>query len=311
MSMRFKPATARLPRSGEVQRPRHDAEDPEDPEDPGGAGTRGIAKGGRAPRTCKNLPCSKVVLFSVLVFLVLLLLFFLLAGGGGRPHPGSAVLSEATPLLGGGLFPFGSGFDVVLSEATPSCAIAWRDDGRCDVNPATTTWPIEDQQIFWASGRIPGVRAGCDPDSEYFCCGESGYCGGTDIHCAPHSDTNEVLDFRRLVRDGSVPSRFVVPPESAHLVTGGLGAHAVLDEWLAPFVFNDFEGRGALSVQGYDSRLDKRVRYSRPWDEIKATRPRCGAMFGNVRCRHARCCSPEGFCGDSEEYCTDLVLRRE
>ena len=43
-----------------------------------------------------------------------------------------------------------------------------RDDGRCG-----TEFPLED-----------GTPAGCDPNSQYFCCSVHGYCGGTEEHCS-------------------------------------------------------------------------------------------------------------------------------
>ena len=49
-----------------------------------------------------------------------------------------------------------------------------RDDGRCG-----SEFPLED-----------GSPASCDPNSEYFCCSEHGYCGGTGEHCSCETCVN-------------------------------------------------------------------------------------------------------------------------
>ena len=43
----------------------------------------------------------------------------------------------------------------------------YRDDGKCGPE-----FPLED-----------GSAAECDPNSEYWCCSEFGFCGGTQEHC--------------------------------------------------------------------------------------------------------------------------------
>ena len=44
----------------------------------------------------------------------------------------------------------------------------YRADGRCGA-----LFPVEGTDI----------PAECDPNSEYWCCSENGYCGGTQEHC--------------------------------------------------------------------------------------------------------------------------------
>ena len=41
----------------------------------------------------------------------------------------------------------------------------YRSDGKCGVS-----YPLED-----------GTQAECDPNSEYWCCSEHGFCGGTEV----------------------------------------------------------------------------------------------------------------------------------
>ena len=43
----------------------------------------------------------------------------------------------------------------------------YRSDGRCGAS-----FPLED-----------GTPAECDPNSDFWCCSEHGYCGGTQEHC--------------------------------------------------------------------------------------------------------------------------------
>jgi len=57
----------------------------------------------------------------------------------------------------------------------------YRPDGRCG-----PTFPLED-----------GGPTECDPNSEYWCCSEHGYCGGTDEHCYCDTCANyRPLDFK-------------------------------------------------------------------------------------------------------------------
>ena len=93
----------------------------------------------------------------------------------------------------------------VSSPPFPTCC---QTNGHCgwdcdDVppEPAAPVRPslvLEDsvrQPVVSDSGVVGGVRddgrcgaefdnAGCDPDSQYFCCSAHGYCGGTGEHCS-------------------------------------------------------------------------------------------------------------------------------
>ena len=60
----------------------------------------------------------------------------------------------------------------------------------------------------------------------------------------------------------------------------------------------------------YDAMLMPSVRFSRPADEELDRRPRCGEQFGGRECQHFRCCSVDGYCGDSVDYCTEHELSR-
>lgn len=177
------------------------------------------------------------------------------------------------------------------------CAVVWREDGRCDINPWNNT--------AWGYQGIS--RAGCNPYKNSYCCGPDGYCHHDEFHCARHNDTGKVMDFRQLIHN--VPKRFIVPSEIANeLKKGFISAHPVLDDWLAPLVFRDYMSRKHVADQGYDSKMQDVERFFRPWDETPRSRPRCGPLFDNRKCRHARCCSLEGYCGEGPSYCTDMVL---
>ena len=75
----------------------------------------------------------------------------------------------------------------MLESPSPSAPVSSsggvRDDGRCGIE-----FPLED-----------GTPAGCDPNSQYFCCSEHGYCGGTGEHCSCET----CVDYRP---DGAVAS---------------------------------------------------------------------------------------------------------
>lgn len=62
----------------------------------------------------------------------------------------------------------------------------YRSDGKCGI-----TNPLED-----------GTPAECDPNSEYWCCSEHGFCGGTQEHC--YCDT--CVNYRPINLNGKVRS---------------------------------------------------------------------------------------------------------
>merc|ERR1711962_1554108 len=62
----------------------------------------------------------------------------------------------------------------------------YRSDGKCGA-----AFPLED-----------GTPAECDPNSEYWCCSEHGFCGGTQEHC--YCDT--CVNYRPVEQNGKVRS---------------------------------------------------------------------------------------------------------
>jgi hypothetical protein len=102
-----------------------------------------------------------------------------------------------------------------------------------------------------------------------------------------------------------------------------LDAHAIADKWFGA-TDNDtpaFPGGATGATLSYvfrthvsddsnsfDAVLTSSERFSRPADEEIGRRPRCGEHFGGATCRHFRCCSAAGYCGDSVDYCSEQAL---
>jgi len=124
---------------------------------------------------------------------------------------------------GNSLAPDGNPADCDHIEPFPTCCqinghCGWDCDhvsGQSDTLPAAPVRQTTSKPQFASNGRYrpdgrcglanpldDGTPAECDPNSEYWCCSEHGFCGGTHEHC--FCDT--CINFRPLDLDGNVRS---------------------------------------------------------------------------------------------------------
>lgn len=217
------------------------------------------------------------------------------------------------------------------------CQINGHCGWDCDDVPPEPAAPVrpslvlEDsvrQPVVSDSGVVGGVRddgrcgaefdnAGCDPDSQYFCCSAHGYCGGTGEHCS--CDT--CINYR--------PSSFSGGGSSQLTVSGRVrsdrrcGPEFPLDDGEASQCDGSSEnhccsnwgycGPGADHCEcptcvDYRTAADK----VRDWVGLWRRDRRCGPEFplpdnsGPTQCNPDSenfCCSKWGYCGGDGEHC--------
>lgn len=169
-----------------------------------------------------------------------------------------------------------------------------RSDGRCGV-----TFPLED-----------GSQTPCDPNSEFWCCSEHGYCGGTDEHCYCDTCTNyRPLDFKA---GGKVRSDRRCGKEFP-LTSGGVSECDGASEnpccskhgYCGP-------GAGHCDCPGcVDYRTGDGVEVPLLRGKVRLDR-RCGLDFllddgSETECDGASenpCCSKWGYCGPGDAHCS-------
>ena len=173
--------------------------------------------------------------------------------------------------------------DFIKHSFDHQCYIAWTSDGICNIN-----------------GGI-----GCNPDGAHPCCSSWGFCDNSSEACT------KGVDFRKPL-----------PHDSKHLISENhiadyklaeLTAHPLVDEW-----FTEIDDAKYYTVRThvselktrYDADIPSMEKFSEPVDEEDGNRPRCSALNG-YQCKHFRCCSIDGLCGDSPEYCSEHSLQQE
>jgi|ERR1711874_48404 len=167
-----------------------------------------------------------------------------------------------------------------------------RPDGKCG-----PLYPLSD-----------GSVAECDPNSEYWCCSEHGFCGGTQEHC--YCDT--CVNYRPVQVSGSVRTdrrcgpEFPLPDGSPAQCDGTSGNHCCSkhgycgpgpDHCACPGCV-DYRSGVAKTVE----LVVGRVRVDR----------RCGAEFPLPDGQPAECdggsvnpcCSKWGYCGPGDAHCS-------
>merc|ERR1712117_99717 len=178
----------------------------------------------------------------------------------------------------------------------------FRDDGRCG-----SEFPLDD-----------GTPAGCDPNSEYFCCSAHGYCGGTGEHCTCDTCVNyrpagfsggaggSSLSISGRVRsDRRCGAEFPLEDGSPSECDGATDNHCC-SNW-------GYCGPGADHCECptcVDYRTpDQKVR---DWVGLWRKDRRCGPEFplpdnsGPTQCNPDSakfCCSQWGYCGGDGEHC--------
>jgi len=168
---------------------------------------------------------------------------------------------------------------------------SYRSDGKCG-----PLYPLED-----------GTLAECDPNSEYWCCSEHGFCGGTQEHC--YCDT--CVNYRPVDESGKVRSDRRCGPEFP-LSSGGVsecdgtsGNHCCSKHGYCGPGPEHCECPGCVDYRGGVAKtvalLEGRVRVDR----------RCGNEFPlpdglPSECNGASenpCCSKWGYCGPGDAHC--------
>lgn len=169
----------------------------------------------------------------------------------------------------------------------------YRDDGRCGAE-----FPLSD-----------GSPAECDPNSEYWCCSNNGYCGGTQEHC--YCDT--CVNYRPvdLIAGGLVRSdrrcgaKFPLPNGDISQCDGNSGDHCCsINGYCGPGPEHcdspgsvDYRGENPVAVPLLVGRVrtDRRCGSKYPLDDGEPSE--CDGSSVNP------CCSKWGFCGPGDAHC--------
>jgi len=167
----------------------------------------------------------------------------------------------------------------------------FRPDGKC--GPLN---PLDD-----------GTLAECDPNSEYFCCSEHGFCGSTQEHC--YCDT--CVNYRPVNLLGTVRSdrrcgkEFPLEDGSPSECDGTSGNHCCSSHgYCGPGPEHcecpgcvDFRGGVAKTVQLVNGRvrIDRRCGNEFPLPDGQPSE--CDGASENP------CCSKWGYCGPGDAHC--------
>merc|ERR1712156_791041 len=215
-------------------------------------------------------------------------------------------------------------------------APAVADAGRPAARPAPAPAPAPAQTFVSTGNYRPDGKCGplfggaeCDPNSEYWCCSEHGFCGGTQEHC--YCDT--CVNYRpvNLIKGGKVRTDRRCGPEfpledGRVRVDRRCGPEFPLDDGL-PSECDGSSFFPCCSKWGYcgpgaehcscGSCVDYRTGDQKQADWVEGkwrTDRRCGSDFPlpdgsgepgqcNPNSETEFCCSKWGYCGRDEEHC--------
>jgi len=168
----------------------------------------------------------------------------------------------------------------------------YRSDGKCGA-----LYPLED-----------GTNAECDPNSEYWCCSEHGFCGGSQEHCYCDTCVNyRPVDVIGKVRsDRRCGTEFPLEDGTASECDGNSANHCCSKfGYCGPAPGHcdcpgcvDFRGGSAKVVQLFVGkvRIDRRCGASFPLEDGSGP-SECDGSSENP------CCSKWGYCGPGDEHC--------
>jgi len=167
----------------------------------------------------------------------------------------------------------------------------FRPDGKCG-----PLHPVED-----------GTAAECDPNSEYFCCSEHGFCGSTQEHCfcdtcVNYKPVNVLGDVRSDRRCGS---EFPLADGSPTQCDGASGNHCCSKHGYCGPGPEHCACPGCVDYRSGEAKTVELFVGS-----VRADR-RCGAEFplpegGPSQCDGGSdkpCCSKWGYCGPGDSHC--------
>jgi len=200
-------------------------------------------------------------------------------------------------------------------DSAPAVAEAGRPAARPVPAPAPAPAPV---QTFTSTGNYrPDGKCGplfggaeCDPNSEYWCCSEHGFCGGTQEHC--YCDT--CVNYRpvNLIKGGKVRtdrrcgSEFPLEDGSPSECDGSSGNHCCsVHGYCGPGPDHcacagcvDYRSGEAKTVQLVDGRVrvDRRCGPEFPLDDGLPSECDGSSFFP--------CCSKWGYCGPGSDHCS-------
>lgn len=175
----------------------------------------------------------------------------------------------------------------------------------------TPTQIFQSTGNYRADGRCgaEGGGAECDPNSEYWCCSEHGYCGGTQEHCYCDTCINyRPVDFvagGKVRTDRRCGAEFPLADGSPSECDGTSGNHCCSKHgYCGPGPDHcacagciDYRGGQVKEVQLVEGRVrvDRRCGPEFPLEDGLPSECDGGSFFP--------CCSKWGYCGPGSEHC--------
>lgn len=200
-------------------------------------------------------------------------------------------------------------------DSAPAVEEAGRPAVRQDPAPVSAPAPL---QTFASSGNYrPDGKCGplyggaeCDPNSEYWCCSEHGFCGGTQEHCYCDTCVNyRPVDFvagGKVRTDRRCGAEFPLEDDTPSQCDGSGGNYCCSThgycgpgpEHCACAGCVDYRGGKVKEVQLVEGRVrvDRRCGSEFPLEDGLPSECDGSSFFP--------CCSKWGYCGPGADHCT-------